>query len=80
MAFEEKYPYLATWVKQAGPIQIGYSYNPYDPSLLRVIHFTELIWSSDQLYSSLDDAFVDMEKAIITWCAEQGITLVDGNG
>lgn len=80
MSFEEKYPYLATWLQQEGQIQIGYSNSPYDSSFLRVIQFTELIWRSDHFYSSLDDAFTDMEKAIITWCAEQGITLLDGIG
>ncbi len=30
MSFEEKYPYLATWLQQEGQIQIGYSNSPYE--------------------------------------------------
>jgi hypothetical protein len=74
-AFDEKYPHLALWVKESGSIEIGYNYMGHDQSLLRVIQYTDLIWSSDRTYASLDDAFAAMEEAIAQWCKEQGITL-----
>jgi hypothetical protein len=74
-SLDEKYPTLSAWVKQEGQIEIGYSYNPYDRSFLRVIQYTDLIWSSDHICPSLDEALTEMEEALAQWCEEQGITL-----
>ena len=71
----ERYPKLSAWVKQEGRIEIGYSYHPHDRSFLRVIQYTDLIWSSDQSYASLDEALAEMEDAVGKWCDQQGITL-----
>jgi hypothetical protein len=76
--FEEKYPYIGAWVKEMGPIGIGYLYDAPDASFLRVIQYTDLIWSSEKHFASLDNAFAEMEEAIATWCDEQGIPLVNG--
>ncbi len=78
VVFEEKYPFIAAWVKEMGPIEIGYLYDAPDASFLRVIQYTDLIWSSEMRYASLDKALAEMEDAIANWCDEQGITLVDG--
>ena len=75
MAFAESYPMLAAWVREAGSVEIGYLYDVPDASFLRVIHYTELIWSSDKTYASLDEALAEIEDAITKWCAGQGITL-----
>jgi len=78
MAFvNEKYPNMSAWVGKEGSIEIGYSYNPYDQSFLRVIQYTDLIWSSEHSYPSLDDAFAVIEQVIINWCDEQGISLIE---
>lgn len=74
-ALDEQYPHLAAWVKEAGSIEIGYNYSGYDPSFLRVIQYTDLVWSSDRSYASLDDAFAEMEKAITHWGHAQGSRL-----
>ena len=74
-AVNERYPYLSAWVKEAGSIEMGYSYSGYEHSFLRVIQYTDLIWSSDRTYASLDDALAEMEAAIARWCEEQGIML-----
>ena len=76
-SFNQKYPNISAWTKKEGQIEIGYSYNSYDQSFLRVIQYTELIWSSDHLYPSLDDALAIMEQVIAKWCDEQGITLLE---
>jgi len=78
MSFEESYPTIAAWVREAGSIEIGYRYDVPDSSFLRVIQYTELIWCSDQTYASLAEALAAMEDAIVQWCAEQGITLGTG--
>lgn len=78
MSFEERYPHIAAWVREMGPIEIGHLYDFPDPSFLRVIQHTDLIWSSDKTYASLDEALVEMEDAIARWCDDQGIRL--GNG
>jgi len=43
VVFEEKYPYIAAWVKEMGPIEVGYLYDAPDASFLRVIQYTGLI-------------------------------------
>jgi hypothetical protein len=78
VSFAEKYPQLTAWVSEAGSIEIGYLYDVPDPSFLRIIHYTEVIWCSDKPYASLEEALAEMETAIISWCAEQGITLGQG--
>ena len=42
MVFEEKYPYIAAWVKEMGPIEIGYLYDTPDALFLRVIQYRDL--------------------------------------
>ena len=76
--FEAKYPHVAAWVKEMGPVEIGYLYDLPDSSFLRVIQYTDLIWSSDKQYASLDEALAELEEAIATWCDEQGVPLVNG--
>ena len=78
MAFAESYPMLQAWVREAGSVEIGYLYDVPDASFLRVIHYTELIWSSDKTYVSLEEALAEIEDAIAKWCAAQGITLGQG--
>jgi hypothetical protein len=71
-SFNEKYPYIAAWVRD-GLVEIGY--NDYDNVFLRVIDPGGVVWESNKIYSNLDDAFEEMNKAIETWCAENGIEL-----
>jgi hypothetical protein len=71
-SFGEKYPYIAAWV-QDGAIEIGY--NDYDDVFLRVTDAGGVVWESNKTYSNLDDAFAEMNAAIETWCAENGIEL-----
>lgn len=71
-SFDEKYPYIAAWVRD-GLVEIGY--NDYDDVFLRVIDPGGVVWESNKTYSNLDDAFEEMNKAIETWCAENGIEL-----
>jgi hypothetical protein len=73
----DRHPYLSAWMKEAGSIEIGYTYSGHEHSFLRVIQHTDLIWSSDRTYASLDDALDEMEAAIARWCEEQGIRLGD---
>ena len=42
---------------------------------LRVMDAGGVVWESNKTYSSLDDAFIEMNKAIATWCTENGIEL-----
>jgi hypothetical protein len=71
-SFDEKYPYIAAWVRD-GTIEIGY--NDYDDVFLRVIDPGGVVWESNKAYSNLDDAFAEMNAAIKTWCTENGIDL-----
>ena len=71
-SFDEKYPYIADWVRD-GTIEIGY--NDYDNVYLRVIDIGGVVWESSKTYSNLDDAFYEMNTAIEAWCTENGIKL-----
>lgn len=71
-SFDEKYPYIVAWVRD-GIIKIGY--DDYDDMFLRVMDAGGVVWESNKTYTSLDDAFIEMNKAIATWCTENGIEL-----
>lgn len=69
-SFEEKYPYISTWV-QDGRIEVGYE--EYDDVFLRAIDAGGTVWESDDKYESMDEAFAALEAGIKGWCVEQGI-------
>jgi hypothetical protein len=71
-SFNDKYPYIVSWVRD-GLVEIGY--NEYDDAFLRVIDAGGVVWDSNKTYSNLDDAFEEMNRAIETWCTENGIKL-----
>lgn len=68
--FDEKYPYIAWWVKDSS-IEIGY--NDYDDVFIRAMDSGGVIWESDKSYENLDDAFADLNAAIKAWSKEIGL-------
>ena len=77
MSFEEKYPFIASWVVD-GQIHIGQteSYEPF----AAVIDQGGIVWETNEPFSSLDALFDEMEKGISRWCHEHGIELIDHQG
>ncbi|MEI2608275.1 MAG: hypothetical protein V9G20_06545 [Candidatus Promineifilaceae bacterium] len=80
MTLEEKYPFIASWVVD-GEIHIGrasqdYGHQPY----AGVYDAGGIVWEMDRPFTSLDEVFEQMERAIGLWCREQGIELVDSRG
>jgi hypothetical protein len=73
-SFEKQYPNISAWV-QDGQVEIGYGDD--DDVFLRVTDAGGVVWESSQTYASLDEALAAMDAAIATWCAEQGIELID---
>lgn len=51
-ASDERYPYLAAWVRERGWIEIGS--DEYSWSAFRILDSGGLIWESDEDYESLD--------------------------
>ena len=80
MSFEEKYPFIASWVAD-GQIQIGqgdssYSYEP----MAAVIDAGGVVWETNDPFTSLDALFDEMERGIGRWCNEHGIELINAKG
>jgi hypothetical protein len=79
MTLEEKYPFIASWVVD-GEIHIGraedYGHQPY----AGVYDAGGIVWEMDKPFTSLDEVFEQMERAIGLWCQEEGIELVDRRG
>ena len=63
--FDEKYPYVAAWV-QDGTIEIGYN---DDDVFLRVTDVDGVVWESNKTYLNLDNAFEEMNKALVISCS-----------
>ena len=80
MSLEEKYPFIASWVRD-GQIQIGQAESLYDyEPVAAVIHAGGVVWETDEPFASLDALFEGMERGIGRWCKEQGIELADRQG
>ena len=79
MTLEEKYPFVASWVR-SGHIQIGQveacDYEPF----AGVYEVGGPIWETDEPFNSLDEVLAKINRAISAWCQEQGIKLVDSRG
>jgi hypothetical protein len=77
MSLEEKYPFIASWVRD-GQIQIGQS-EYYDP-VATVIDPGSVVWETNEPCASLDELLTEMERGIGRWCKEEGIELADRQG
>jgi len=77
MSLEEKYPFIASWVRD-DQIQIGQA-EYYEP-IAAVIDAGGVVWETDEPFASLDALFGEMERGIGRWCKEEGIELVDRQG
>ena len=64
--FEQKYPYIASWVED-GWIEIGS--NGYSSSMVRVLDEGGMIWENKREYPSLEDALAAADNAIMEWCS-----------
>jgi hypothetical protein len=80
MSLEEKYPFIANWVRD-GQIQIGQaeSWHTYEP-IAAVIDPGGAVWQTNEPFTSLDALFAEMERAIGRFCQEEGIELTDRQG
>ena len=79
MTLEEKYPFIASWVRE-GEIRIGSSGEFDEEPYAAVFMSDDTVWYTDETFSSLDEILDKMERAIGVWCREQGIELVGRRG
>jgi hypothetical protein len=63
--FEDKYPNIDRWVNEhEGLIEVGYDVNSPLNSLIRAFDQGGMYWESRSSYSSLDEAFQDVDDAL----------------
>ena len=60
--FEDAYPSITQWVESYGWLAIGQDEN--SASLIRVLDEGGLVWESTKKYSSLDEAWHDLEAKL----------------
>ena len=77
MSLEEKYPFIASWVRD-GQIQIGQA-EYYEP-IAAAFDAGGMVWETNEPFASLDALFEEMERGIGRWCKEEGIELADRQG
>ena len=61
-SFEEKYPYITSFVYEQGKIEIGYDYNT-DCFVLAYDEGGTVFQGKDE-YDTMEDAFADLEAGI----------------
>jgi hypothetical protein len=63
--FEDKYPNIDRWVNEhEGLIEVGYDVNSPLNSFMRAFDQGGMYWESQSSYSSLDEAFQDLDDAL----------------
>jgi hypothetical protein len=63
--FEDKYPNIDRWVNEhEGLIEVGYDVNSPLNSFIRAFDQGGMYWESRSSYSSLDEAFQDLDDAL----------------
>jgi hypothetical protein len=67
-AFDEKYPHIADWVLNGGRIELGG--NPYIEALVYAIDEGGVIWEGVKKFTTLEDAFRELDAGIAAWSAE----------
>ena len=72
--FESLYPNTAHFVDAIGWIEIGNDDDSPLTSFLRALDSGGMVWEGEDSYENLDAAFADLERALIQWMEEVGIT------
>ncbi|GAB4214181.1 MAG: hypothetical protein OHK0022_52320 [Roseiflexaceae bacterium] len=58
----ERYPYLATWVRDYGTVEIGNQYS--SPSMVLIFDEGGVVWESETTYASLEEALQAADAAL----------------
>lgn len=70
-SFELAYPYIVRWVMTHGWIEIGHDDSRYTQSFIRALDGGGMVWEGQGQYSTLSDAFKDLEAGLAEWMHEQ---------
>lgn len=68
-ALEKQFPALTYWVKRHGWIEMGD--DGRSSSFMRACDEGALVWESSKRYRSLDEAFMDLEKALKVYIEQE---------
>jgi hypothetical protein len=60
--FSKTYPNVTYWTESCGWIESGY--DDYSQSFIRVLDVGGMLWESNHRYSSIDEAFDELEAAL----------------
>ncbi len=70
--FETRYPNIAYFVDVVGWIELGHDHSPLT-SVIRALDQGGMVWEGKDSYTTLDEAFQDLEQGLMEWFDEQGI-------
>ncbi|HEU4322488.1 MAG TPA: hypothetical protein VFS21_04990 [Roseiflexaceae bacterium] len=65
----ERYPYLATWVREYGSVAFGQEHS--SPSMVRIFDDDGMVWESETYYPTLDEA-LEAANGALEDLAERG--------
>ena len=63
-SFEKLYPHIASFVDTMGWIEVGHDYDSPLTSLIRALDQGGMVWEGQDSYTTLDEAFQDLEHAL----------------
>ncbi len=72
-AFETLYPNIAYFVDAIGWIELGHNYDSPLTSLIRALDQGGMVWEGKDRYTTLDEAFQDLEHGLAAWFQDAGI-------
>ena len=70
-SFEDTYPCITAWVAGDGWIELGS--DETSRSLVRALDTGGLVWEGQDSYSSMDEAFQDLEKGLARFMEREGL-------
>ncbi len=72
-AFEKRYPNIAYFVDAIGWIELGHDDDSPLTSVIRALDQGGMVWEGKDRYTTLDQAFEDLEHGLAEWFQDAGI-------
>lgn len=72
-SFEQLYPNVAYFVTAVGRIEVGSDDQGPLTSLIRALDPGGMVWEGKDTYTTLDEAFQDLEQGLAAWMQKEGL-------
>ncbi len=70
-SFEKLYPHIASFVDTRGWIEVGHNDDSPLTSVIRALDQGGMVWEGQDSYTTLDEAFQDLEQALAEFFPEE---------